>query len=256
MTTPRRAEARSDAEAAAGTGERDVAAIGALIGDRTRAAFLLALLGGTPLPASVLAERAGVSRPLASAHLRKLTEGGLVRVEPRGRQRLYRLAGEPVATALEALAVLSPPEEIRSLRASVEAADLRYARLCFDHLAGVLGVALADRLVAEGLLEGEAGGYGVTDAGRVAFSRLGVAPSRLARDDRERPLTRACRDWSEGRFHLAGSLGAALTARMLGEGWLRVREGTRIVRVTPAGRTALHRAFGLEPDALRAGSPG
>ena len=126
---------------------RDLAQVGALFADRTRARILLALLGGTPQPASALADAAGVSRSLASSHLRKLVEGGLLTVEPRGRQRLYRLAGQPVAHALEAVMLLAPPARISSLREANRGESLRRARLCYDHVVGVLGVGVTEALV-------------------------------------------------------------------------------------------------------------
>lgn len=221
--------------------------------DRTRAAFLLALLGGTPLPASVLAERAGVSRSLASAHLRRLAEGGLVRVEAQGRRRLYRLAGEPIAGALESLLVLAPPSRLRGLRQAVRAEQLRAGRLCFDHLGGRLGVAVTDALLDAGVLAAEDGDLRLAPDAELA--PLGLSHRALRRAGAERPPARGCRDWSERpRLHVAGALGSVLTARMFSRGWVRLREGTRIVRVTPRGAQALHDLLGIRPEALGAAS--
>lgn len=237
-------------------GEPDLAALAALIADRTRAAFLLALLGGAPLPASVLAERAGVSRSLASGHLRRLAEGGLVRVEPRGRQRLYRLAGEPIAGALEALLVLAPPTRLRGLRQAVEAEQMRAARLCFDHLGGRLGVAVADALRDSAIVVAEGDDLHLASGADLSRLGLGLSLRSLRRAGAARPAARGCRDWSERpRVHLAGALGAALTARMLARRWLVLREGTRIVRVTPRGLDALRDRLGVAAEVLTAPSP-
>jgi DNA-binding transcriptional ArsR family regulator len=230
------------------TGEVDLATIGSLLADRTRATFLLTLLNGGLTSASALADRAEVSRSLASSHLRKLVEGGLLAVEPRGRQRLYRLASQSIADALEVLILLAPPARVSTLRAANDRDNLRRGRLCYDHLAGRVGVALADQLVAAELLAPEADGYAVTAAGADAFATLEIDVAALA--DRSRPLTRACLDWSERRHHLAGSLGAALSGELLRRGWLETREASRIVTVTPAGRDALHDVFGLAPASL------
>src|SRR5262245_61163726 len=115
-------------------GDVDVAAVAGLIGDRTRAAFLVALSEAEALPASELAARAQVSAPTASAHLAKLVDGGLVAAEPRGRHRYFRLADPAVADALEALSVIAPTCPVRSLREADRAAGIRAARTCYDHL--------------------------------------------------------------------------------------------------------------------------
>jgi DNA-binding transcriptional ArsR family regulator len=227
------------------TGEADLAGIGTLLADRTRATILLSLLNGGLTPASALAARAGVSRSLASLHLRRLLEGGMLAVEPRGRQRLYRLANEKIADALEVLILLAPAAPVSSLRAANERDDLRRGRLCYDHLAGRAGVVLTEQLIAGGLLRDD---YSVTAAGHAALAGLGIDAAELAA--RPRPLTRACLDWSERRHHLAGSLGAALSAELIRRGWLATREASRVVSVTPAGRAGLLEHFGVDPARL------
>lgn len=230
------------------SGEADLAAIGSLMSDRTRATILTTLLNGGLTSASTLADRAGVSRSLASSHLRKLTEGGLIVVEPRQRQRLYRLSGQHVADALEVLLFMAPATPVKSLRASRERDGLREARLCYDHLAGRVGVALTDGLLDAGLLSPTPGGYTVTPRGIGALGQLDIDVADLR--TRERPLTRACMDRSEGRHHLAGSIGAALTGELLQRGWLESREASRVVRLSLAGREGLHDALGVSiPEA-------
>jgi DNA-binding transcriptional ArsR family regulator len=229
------------------TGEADLARIGSLLADGTRATILLTLLNGGLTPASVLADQANVSRPLASAHLRKLTVGGLIRVEPRGRQRLYRLASQSIADALEALILLAPALPVSSLRGAQSRDELRRGRLCYDHMAGRAGVALADHLVLAGLLERGPNDFRVTAAGKLAFAELGIDVAGL--EARPRPVTRACLDWSERRHHLAGSLGAALSAELMRRGWVDTREASRVITVTPEGQAALLDRFGIAPRA-------
>lgn len=229
-------------------GDADLSAVGSLLSDRTRATILLTLLNGGMTSASALASRADVSRPLASAHLRKLTEGGLITVEPHGRHRFYRLSSQRVADALESLILLSPASAVTSLRGSKESIGLQRGRLCYDHLAGRLGVALTQQMTERGFLEKTGGDYEVTGAGAAAFQRLGIDLATLR--SRERPLSRACLDWSEKDHHLAGSLGAALTNELFRLGWVEGREASRVVMVTEAGRQGLRQAFGLEPDSL------
>ena len=225
------------------TGEADLARIGSLLADRTRATILLTLLNGGLTSASALADRAGVSRSLASMHLRKLEQGGLIRVEPQGRRRLYRLASQSIADALEVLLLLAPALPVSSLRGAHARDDLRRGRLCYDHLAGRAGVALSEQLVHGGLLTPA---FEVTPRGERTFAAFGIDVPALAA--RERPLTRACLDWSERRHHLAGGLGAALTSELIRRGWVETREASRAVTVTPHGRAALFDAFAIAPQ--------
>ena len=144
-------------------GDTDIAAVGALVADRARGRILLALLDGRALPASRLAAEAGVTPATASSHLGKLTEGGFLTVEARGRHRYYRLAGPPVARLIEALQTLAPAQPVTSLRQGTRAKALRDARTCYDHLAGRLGVGLMSALIARGHLVGGDGSYGPAD---------------------------------------------------------------------------------------------
>jgi DNA-binding transcriptional ArsR family regulator len=218
--------------------ERDLAAPAALIAEPARAAMLNALLSGRALAAGELARVAGVSRPTASEHLRRLLDGNLVDVVSQGRHRYYRLAGPHVANALEALAHLGTPAPVATLRQANAARALAFARTCYDHLAGTCGVALLDALLANEWLCDHDGGYGVTPAGERELVALGidVGAARSAR----RTFARPCLDWTVRRHHLAGSLGAAINTRLLDLGWFthRTRDG-RGLRITDAGRTRL-----------------
>lgn len=225
------------------TGDADLARIGALLADRTRATMLLTLLAGRPLSASALANAAGVSAPLASAHLRKLVDGGLLVVDSVGRQRIFRLANA-VADALEGLMLLAPPSSVHSLRAAIDGQNLRRARLCYDHLAGTVGVAFSEALVCHGYLVDEPAGYAVTADGVAGFAARGIDVVRLERQ--RRPLTRRCMDWTVRRHHLAGSLGAALLSRLVEVGWVRPREASRVVTMTAEGCHGLRDWLGLD----------
>ena len=223
--------------------DADLAHVGALLGDRRRAAMLLALLGGEELPARELAARAGASSSLASAHLGKLLEGGLVSAQRAGRERRYRISNPDVAEALEALVGLAPARQANSLRESRQGEAIRRARTCYDHLAGELGVGLTDALVRQGVLRSSASGFELTASGDRRLHDLGVDVQ--AARARRRTFIRHCIDWTERRPHLAGALGAALAARLLELDWVTRRSGSRALDVTPTGARELRRRFGL-----------
>ena len=224
-------------------GDADVAAVAALIADRTRAAMLDALMDGRPCAAGELAGRVGVAPSTASGHLSRLLAGGLLSVETKGRERRYRLSSPAVATALEAQSRVAPPQEIRSLRGADRSAAIRAARTCYDHLAGRLGVDLTEALVRDRTLVLRDVSYELTPRGAETMAALGVDVD--AARSRKRAFARACLDWSERRPHLAGSLGAALADALLVNGWLSRRPNDRGLSVTPRGRTEL-RALGVE----------
>ncbi|WBC16239.1 winged helix-turn-helix domain-containing protein [Micromonospora sp. WMMA1998] len=227
---------------------RGLAGLAALLADPTRAEFCLALLDGRAWTAGELARRAGVAASTASDHLTRLVRGGLLAEERQGRHRYVRLADPSVAQLLEDLTARAPAPATspRTLRAASAGAALAYARTCYDHLAGRLGVLLRDALLARGVLD-RAGGLALTPAGMSWLAEVGVPvePLRAAR----RPLVRDCLDWTERRPHLAGALGAALCGRFLDLGWT-ARGSGRAVRLTPAGRDGLAAALALDPALL------
>lgn len=211
----------------------DVASVGALLAEPARAKVLLALGDGRALPATMLAAEAGVSAPTASHHLARLVDGGLLTVTSRGRHRYYALAGQHVAELLEAVARVAPAQPVTSLRTGTRAHALRYARHCYDHLAGRLGVAVADALV---VARGDSLELTDVGAGRLAAIGVGASPGESAR---------ACLDWTEQRHHVAGGLGRSLLQRLLELEWLQRSDVTRALRVTDAGRTGLETELGV-----------
>lgn len=227
----------------------DIAPIAALLADRTRAVMLTVLLDGRPLSAGELARAAGVSAATASSHLGKLLDGNLVTVVPQGRHRYYRLKGPEIATVIEALSVISPHLEVRSLRQSRQARALGEARTCYDHLAGRAGVALFDAMLGGGLIEslGESddpgrSAYEVTEKGDERLNGLGVDVEK-ARAGRRR-VAGHCLDWTERRPHLNGALGAAVTARLIELGWFERGTSRRSLVLTEKGHGGLADVFG------------
>jgi DNA-binding transcriptional ArsR family regulator len=220
-------------------GDTDLAAVGALLAEPARARVLLALGDGRSLAASVLASEAGVSASTASHHLTRLADAGLITAETRGRRRYFTLAGPQVAELLEAVARVAPQQPITSLRQGTRAHALRCARRCYDHLAGKLGVAVADALQEGGaIVGGDGAGFIVTDQGASTFAELGIAAH--AGD-----VARCCLDWTEQRHHIAGTLGRALMTRALELGWVTRDERMRALHLTDAGRADLPARLGV-----------
>jgi DNA-binding transcriptional ArsR family regulator len=214
----------------------------ALLADRTRARFCVALLDGRAWTASELAGLAGVAPSTASEHLGRLVSGGLLVERRQGRHRYVQLASPQVAQLVEDMAGYAAPEQEApvGLRAVTAAAALARARTCYDHLAGQLGVAVTDALAERGLLD-RAGGFALTAAGLDWFgTQLGFVPARS-----RRPVARPCLDWTERRSHLAGQAGAHLCAQLERNGWIARRHGDRAVRVTSDGAAALHELLGV-----------
>ena len=220
----------------------DLSSAARLVGDPTRAALLTVLLDGRAYTSGELARLVGVAPATASGHLSRLLDGGMVALAAQGRHRYYRLAGPEIASVLESLAFVSGADPRRTLRASSAAQALRTARSCYDHVAGELGVAIHDRLADAGALVSTRDGVELTEAGDRWFAELGVdvAAARSAR----RPPVRLCLDWTERRYHLAGSLPAALLDTLLDRWVLRRRaRGERGLDVTPAGAATLEDAL-------------
>ncbi|HLJ71442.1 MAG TPA: helix-turn-helix transcriptional regulator [Roseiarcus sp.] len=225
------------------------AAIAALIADPARAAMLIAVLDGRALPAGELAYAAGITAQTASAHLAKLLDGGLLSVETCGRHRYYRLAGAHIAQALEQLAAIRPAEPVRRKALTPEARELRFARCCYDHLAGQLGVAATRAMQEKGfIVAADEKRFEVTAAGAEWFGGLGLNVASLK--PTRRGLARQCLDWTERSHHLAGPLGVAFLDRLCAAGWLRRSRQSRLVRVTPKGRIALKERLGVEAEPL------
>ena len=213
-----------------------------MLADNSRATMCLALIDGRAWTVSELAHAARVAPSTASEHVRTLTDAGFVRTLKQGRHRYIRLAGPQVAELIERLANHAGPEKPRGLRASVRARRLGEARTCYDHLAGRLGVALRDGMLANDLLT-DAHGLAITPRGRNLLDELGVdVPAS------RRPLLRDCLDWTERREHLAGALPAAILQRALAAGWLH-RDPHRAITINDSAWPALER-LGISHDGV------
>lgn len=207
--------------------------------------MLTALMSGRALTASELAAEAGIAPQTASSHLTQLAEGGLVRPRKQGRHKYFSLASDDVAGALEGLMGLAAGSGHLRHRSGQKDNALRKARVCYNHLAGDMGIRLFDSLRHRQVLRIEAGGLYLSDDGRAVVTDFGIDVARLA--SARRPLCRECLDWSERRSHLAGSLGRAFLARFVELQWVSPEKDTRIVRFSPLGEEAFARTFPLRP---------
>jgi DNA-binding transcriptional ArsR family regulator len=223
--------------------EPDVSSLAALISEPARGRILIALLDGRALPATELAQRAGITCQTASSHLARLSEGGLLQVIPQGRHRYYRIANARVAELLESMARFAPRKQTDSTKPK---SPIQIARTCYNHLAGSLGVRITEAIVGRGLLREVGRDYQLTKKGAQWFSELGIDTGTLRKSGRV--FARQCLDWSERRNHLAGALGSALAERLFESGWIEYVRESRAVRVTGHGRRELKRRLGVACD--------
>jgi DNA-binding transcriptional ArsR family regulator len=219
--------------------------IAALVGDPARSNMLTALMTGRALTASELAHEAGVTPQTASSHLAKLEAGGLIEQEKQGRHRYYRLADPDIASVLEGLEGIAARAGHLRVRTGPKDPALRRARICYDHLAGDLGVQMLDSMKKQRLLRQNKQGIELTSEGtRFLASSLQISAEALAHP--RRPTCKACLDWSERRHHLAGTLGAAMMARFTELKWAArdATPGSRVVNFTRNGEKRFAALFG------------
>lgn len=215
----------------------NISTIAALLGDYARAQALTALMGGKALTATELADAAGVTRQTISTHLAQLVNAGLLAVEAQGRHRYFRIAHPDVAQMLEVLMGVTSGDTVGQARTGPREPALRRARVCYDHLAGELGVEMYDRLMQSGAFAMGPSGLTLSQDGMARIERLGLAAQ--AAPGNRRPLCRTCLDWSERRDHLAGFLGAALLARFEQLQWIRRVPASRVLTFSSTGEAAL-----------------
>jgi DNA-binding transcriptional ArsR family regulator len=223
----------------------DIAMVAALVGDPARANMLTALMTGRALTAGELAHQAGITPQTASSHLAKLEAGRLIEPEKQGRHRYYRLTGPDVAGVLEGLAGLAARAGHLRVRTGPKDPALRRARICYDHLAGDLGVQMLDSMKRQRLVRHSPQAIELTaEGGRFMASALQIDADTLAHP--RRPLCKACLDWSERRHHLAGMLGAAVMTRFTELKWAArdSAPGSRVVNFSRTGEKRFAALFG------------
>lgn len=225
--------------------QHHISVVAHLIAEPVRSVMLITLSGGGALSASALAEAAGITAQTASFHLSKLLEGGLLTVESKGRHRYYQLAGPHIAQLLESLASIGPVTNAWKTTPSRSAKELRFARCCYDHLAGQIGVAVTQAMLKQGFIaQNDEQHYALTDAGNQWLQARGIECDEAANQP-----TRPCLDWTERQYHLAGPLGALLMSAFCQWEWVGKTSGTRALTITTQGWLGLEEHFGIMRDA-------
>lgn len=218
--------------------------IAGLIAEPVRATMLWHLLDGRAYTAGELAIAADVSPQSASNHLSKLVQKGLLSIEKQGRHRYYKLARPEVAYVIESIANLLPQSISTPSSPYIKPTGVRYARTCYDHLAGKVGVLVTKSLIEQGLLTNEEKHYSLTMKGMDWFEALGIDIENLKRC--KRSFAHRCLDWSEREHHLAGALGASLLNTMLDRDWMRRKKNSREIIITHAGREHIQKLLNLD----------
>lgn len=210
----------------------------ALIGDPVRATILWTLLDGKAFTATELAITADTSSSNMSMHLSKLVNAGLLKAENHGRHRYYAFARKDIGYAVEALSTLIPASSKNEGKTNDAVPAIQQCRTCYDHLAGKTGVAVTDALLKQKLITSKNDSFLLTQKGATWFENLDIDTNAL--QQQRRSFLRPCLDWSERRYHVAGSLAAALLDVMLQRDWLRRIKNSRAVIVTGKGQKQLY----------------
>lgn len=214
--------------------------ITSLIGDPIRSIVLWTLLDGKAYTATELAICADTSAQNISMHLSKLVQADLLTVESQGRHRYYRFSRQEVAYAIEALAnLISHKNEVKLTTTDIS--DIKYCRTCYDHLAGKVGVLITEKLISQNVIELQNKTYTLTAKGNKFFKDFGIDTNELK--NKRRFFAKPCLDWSERRYHISGSLGAAMLDKMLNSDWLRRKKNSRAIIITSKGQSEIYNRF-------------
>ncbi len=219
----------------------DIALLGSLIGDPARANILIALMSGKALTATELASEAGVTKQTTSSHLKKLEDAGLLKQRKQGRHRYFALSDEDVGSVLESMMGLAAKRGLVRTRTGPKDEALKKARICYNHLAGDLGVKIYDSMIASGHLDERDDEVELTDLGATFVGEFGIDLRVISKS--RRPLCKSCLDWSSRRTHLAGSLGTAFLERFYDLGWAKRIEGSRVIEFSTSGEKKLVQMF-------------
>lgn len=223
---------------------QNVAVVASLVSEPSRAAILTALLDGRLHPASDLAFMAGIKPQTASFHLKKMLDADVIKTEKHGRHRYYGIRDHEVAQVLESFLSIAPKVEVRSLKQASQDKAIRYARTCYDHLAGNLGVKIAAALLENGFIQEGKEDFVVTDKGESFFSELQINLELVKK--KRRSYSHKCLDWSERRHHIGGALGNAILEQLLELSWIERIPNTRAIKIPSFGKEEIERTFMVE----------
>ncbi|OXG08854.1 ArsR family transcriptional regulator [Flavobacterium araucananum] len=212
-----------------------------LIGDPTRAAIMWTLLDGRAFTATELSIAVHTSPQNMSMHLGKLLEANLLCVEKQGRHKYYRFFNKEVAYVVEAMANLIPKPERSLKKKTGEYPPIKYCRTCYDHLAGKIGVALADSLLEQKIIIEKDSAFEISPEGEKWFSDFGINTAEAQKQ--KRIFLKPCLDWSERRNHIAGSIGTSLLNKMLEQDWIRKTKDSRAITITGKGEKEFLKYF-------------
>ncbi|MGX9932787.1 ArsR/SmtB family transcription factor [Virgibacillus salarius] len=222
----------------------NAAIIASLVSEASRAAILTVLLDGRYHPASELAYMAGIKPQTASFHLAKMVDANVVAVSQHGRHRYYGIQNQEVAQVMESFLSIAPPIKIKSLKQAKEDKAIRYARTCYDHLAGNLGVAITTSFLHKGLIDEKKEIFTITEDGKEFFTSFQIDLEKLKK--KRRSFSHKCLDWSERRPHLAGALGNALLERFIELHWIQQLPKTRAIKITAEGEKGFKEIFAVD----------
>ena len=212
--------------------------IAGIVGDPVRATILWTLLGGKAFTATELALAADTSSPNISMHLAKLVQAGLLVVESQGRHRYYRFSRDEIAYAVEAMSTLIPHPAGSDKTDQPVMPAIKQCRTCYDHVAGKTGMAITDGLLSQRMMVSNNAGFDLSAKGSKWFTGMGIDIEALR--GQRRILLRPCLDWSERRYHIGGSVAAALLNMMIAEHWIRKNRNSRAVVITAKGRKSIY----------------
>jgi predicted transcriptional regulator len=223
--------------------EPDISFVASLIGDPTRACMLTALMGGKALTATELAVEANVTSQTASSHLSKLVDGQLLVVRKQGRHKYFQLKGFEVAELIEKLLTMTAKNATTNISTGPSDPKLKQSRICYDHLAGEIAVALYDSLAKQEYIVDKQSETLLTDLGKTFFNDLGADVENMPRN--KRPVCKSCLDWSERRNHLSGRLGQWILNDLFSKGWAAKDLNSRVIHFTPKGLALFNKRYGV-----------
>lgn len=222
---------------------RELAHLSAQLADPARATMIMSLMDGSSRSAGELGLTANVSPSSASGHLAKLVSARILTDTRQGRHKYYRIATAAVARAVEAMQIVASPGTVLRHIGQSTLNPFAFARTCYDHLAGRLGVEVTAALQRQKILRLSGKGYEVTDKGRGWLDEFGIDWQELQTERRSFALQ--CLDFTERRPHLSGALGAGMLARMIELDWIAKTRVPRSVRLTAKGRTELTKQLNI-----------